>query len=242
MKRTEFIEQLRDLLREVEQEEKEEALQYYEDYLEEAGILENAEVPESFGTPQRVAQTVRNGLNGRFEQEAAFTERGFQEFEEQKNLVGSFGGIVKTENSAYQDKQKEERKRREKRMGIAGILLLLVAGMIGGPVVFSILVTLVSLLFCGVIVVGAGILVSIVTGAALLFTGAILCGVGIVKLLAAPFAGLVLMGTGFISLSLGLLGVIVGIQITVKILPKVVRKTMDICRKTFQKRRRERSA
>ena len=34
MKRTEFIEQLRDLLREVDQEEKEEALQYYEDYLE----------------------------------------------------------------------------------------------------------------------------------------------------------------------------------------------------------------
>ena len=60
MKRTEFIEQLRDLLREVDQEEKEEALQYYEDYLEEAGILENTEVPESFGTPQRVAQTVRN--------------------------------------------------------------------------------------------------------------------------------------------------------------------------------------
>lgn len=103
MKRTEFIEQLRDLLREVDQDEKEEALQYYEDYLEEAGILENAEVPETFGTPQRVAQTVRNGLNGRFEQEAKFTERGFQEFEEQKNLVDSFGGIVKSENQTYQE-------------------------------------------------------------------------------------------------------------------------------------------
>ena len=155
--------------------------------------------------------------------------------------MDSFGGVVKSENSTYQDREKESKKRRERKMGIAGILLILAAGMIGGPVVFSILATLVSLLFCGVIVVGAGIFVSIVTGAALLFAGAILCGLGIVKLLAAPFAGLVLMGTGFISLSFGLLGVIAGVQITVKILPKVVRKTIDICRKTFQKRRKERS-
>ena len=118
MKRTEFIEQLRDLLREVDQDEKEEALQYYEDYLEEAGILENAEVPETFGTPQRVAQTVRNGLNGRFEQEAKFTERGFQEFEEQKNLVDSFGGIVKSENQTYQEGKRGKWQEKDKRAGI----------------------------------------------------------------------------------------------------------------------------
>lgn len=241
MKRTEFIEQLQGLLQEVEQEEKEEALQYYEDYLEEAGILEDTEVPESFGTPQRVAQTVRDGLNGRFEQEAEFTERGFQEFEEQKNQVDSFGGVARSENQAYQDKEREERRKKERKVGLAGIFLIIVAGMIGGPVVFSVLAVIVSLLFCGIIVVGAGIFASVVAGAALLFTGIMLLGLGIVKLFVAPFAGLVLLGSGFISLSIGLLGVIVGIQIGIKILPKVVRKTVEAFRKAFQRRRKERS-
>lgn len=240
MKRTEFIEQLRELLREVEQDEKEEALQYYEDYLEEANILENMEVPESFGTPQQVAQTVRNGLSGKFEEEAEFTERGFRGFEEPKNPVDSFGGMVRSENQTYQEKGRSGWKR-EKRMGLAAILLILAAGMIGGPVVLSILAALASLIFCGVIVVGVGIFTSLAVGAALLITGAVLCGVGAVKLFAAPFAGLVLIGGGLVGLSFGLLGIIVGIQVTVKILPKVVRKTVEICKKTFQRRRKERS-
>lgn len=240
MKRTEFIEQLRELLREVEQEEKEEALQYYEDYLEEASILENMEVPESFGTPRQVAQTVRDGLSGKFEEEAEFTERGFQGFAETKNPVDSFGGVVKSENQTYQERGRENRWRKEKKMGLAAILLIFVAGIIGGPVVLSILAALASLIFCGVIVVGAGIFTSIVAGAALLIAGAIFCGVGVVKLLAAPFAGLVLIGGGLVGLSVGLLGVMIGVQITVKILPKVVRKTVEICKKVFH-RRRERS-
>lgn len=241
MKRTEFIAQLREQLREVEQEEKEEALQYYEDYLEEAGILENTEVPEAFGTPWRVAQTVRNGLSGGFE-EAEFTERGFREFEEQKNQVDSFGGIVKSGNQSYQDREQNDNRRREKGMGIAALLLIFVAGVIGGPVVFSILAVLASFLFCGVIVVAAGIITAAAGGAALLITGAILCGVGIVKLFAAPFAGIVLIGSGLVSMSIGLLGVMAGVLVAVKILPKVLRKTIDLCKKIFQKRsRRERS-
>lgn len=239
MKRTEFIEQLRELLREVEQDEKEEALQYYEDYLEEASILENMEVPESFGTPQQVAQTVRNGLSGKFEEEAEFTERGFQGFEEPKNPVDSFGGMIRSASQTYQESRRSGWKR-EKKMGFAAILLILAVGMIGGPVVLSILAAVASLIFCGVIVVGAGIFTSLAVGAALLIAGAMLCGVGVVKLLVAPFAGLVLIGGGLVSLSFGLLGIIVGIQVTIKILPKVVRKTVEICKKTFQ-RRKERS-
>lgn len=236
MKRTEFIEQLRDLLREVDQDEKEEALQYYEDYLEEAGILENTEVPETFGTPQRVAQTVRNGLNGRFEQEVEFTERGFQEFEEQKNLVDSFGGIVKSENQTYQEQERRYQQERDNKMGIAKILLILVVGMVGVPIVAPILATIAVFLLSGIIGIGALIIV----GASLLLTGGILSGLGLVKLIAAPFAGLVLIGTGFICLAFGLLGMIVGIQVTRKLLPKIIRMVSDLYKKTFQ-RKRERS-
>ena len=169
--------QLREFLREVEQEEKEEAIQYYKDYLEEAGILEEMEVPETFGTPQRIAQTVKNGLSGKFEEESEFTEKGFQEFEEPKNLVDSFAGLIKSKNQTYQEKKRRYGQRGERGMGIAAILLIIAAGMIGGPVVLSVLAALASVIFCVVIVVGVGIFTSVAVGAALLFAGAALCGV-----------------------------------------------------------------
>lgn len=245
MKRTEFIEQLNELLQSVEAEEKEEALQYYEDYLEEAGVSKEAEVPESFGTPQQVAQTVKDGLSGKFEEEAKFTERGFQGFEENRNQVDSFGGVSTSENRSYEDRREanreyEEKKRRQK-MGIGIILLIIAAGIIGGPVVISVLATVLALFFCGVIVVLIGLFTAAAVGVSLLITGAVLCGVGIVKLLAAPFAGIVLIGGGLVSMSVGLLAAIAGIHLAVKILPKVFRKSIEMCKKPFQKRREKES-
>lgn len=240
MKRTEFVKQLREFLREVEQEEKEEALQYYEDYLEEASILEDMEVPESFGTPQQVAQIVRNGLSGKFEEEAEFTERGFQGFTETKHPVDSFGGIVKSENQAYQEKEKTGWEK-EKKKGLIVILLILAAKMMGVPILLSVLIVVASLISCGITTVGLGILALFMTGVGMLVMGIFLCGIGVLKLLAVPFAGLVLIGGGLISLSFGLLSVMAGVQLTGKILPKVVKKTSEVCRRIFQRMRKERS-
>lgn len=239
MKRTEFIEQLNELLKEVEEEEKEEALEYYTDYLEEAGISDDTEMPESFGTPQRVAQTVKDGLSGKFEEKAEFTERGFQNFEEKRNQVDSFGGVVKSEDRSYQNRKEDEAQKRKNRAGLGIILLIIAAVMVGGPVALSVLASLFVLFFCGVIVVLTGVIAATAVGVSLLVTGAILCGVGIVKLLAVPFAGIVLIGGGLISMSVGLLGLIAGIQMAVKVLPKVFRKSIEMCKKLFRKKGRK---
>lgn len=240
MKKTEFIEQLNELLQEVEEEEKEEALEYYKDYLEEAGISDDTEMPESFGTPQRVAQTVKDGLSGKFEEKAEFTERGFRNFEEKRNQVDSFGGVIKSEDRAYQNKEKEyEEQKHKRRMGLGIILLIIAAVVVGGPVAISVLAVLLVLFFCGVIVTLAGVIAATTVGVSLLITGAILCGVGIVKLLAVPFAGIVLIGGGLVSMSVGLLGLIAGIQMALKVLPKVFRKSIEMCKKPFRKKRRD---
>lgn len=126
-------------------------------------------------------------------------------------------------------------------MGIGIILLIIAAGIIGGPVVISVLATVLALFFCGVIVVSIGLFTAAAVGVSLLITGAVLCGVGIVKLLAAPFAGIVLIGGGLVSMSVGLLAAIAGIHLAVKILPKVFRKSIEMCKKPFQKRREKES-
>ena len=62
MNRIEFMDQLKDLLREISAEEREEALQYYEDYFADAGEEHEAEVIRELGSPQKVAATIKADL------------------------------------------------------------------------------------------------------------------------------------------------------------------------------------
>lgn len=55
MRRAEFMKELEYLLQDIPDEEKEEALAYYRDYLEEAGDENEEQVIREFGSPERVA-------------------------------------------------------------------------------------------------------------------------------------------------------------------------------------------
>ena len=76
MSRWEFMRQLEELLFDISPSEREDALQYYNDYFNDAGRENEQEVIKALGSPEQVAKIVREGLN-----EAAgtgeFTENGF---------------------------------------------------------------------------------------------------------------------------------------------------------------------
>lgn len=62
MNRTEFMNQLEILLRDISVGEKEEALQYYNDYFDDAGAENEQNVIEALGNPARVAENIRREL------------------------------------------------------------------------------------------------------------------------------------------------------------------------------------
>lgn len=62
MNRTEFMNQLEILLRDISIGEKEEALQYYNDYFDDAGAENEQNVIEALGNPARVAENIRREL------------------------------------------------------------------------------------------------------------------------------------------------------------------------------------
>ena len=64
MNRSEFMKELEYLLQDIPDPEKEEALAYYRDYLEEAGDEHEEQVIREFGSPERVAAIIRSDLNG----------------------------------------------------------------------------------------------------------------------------------------------------------------------------------
>ena len=63
MDRAEFLNRLEAQLLDVPQAEREEALQYYEDYLNDAGDAGDFDILQELGTPEEVADSIRNGSN-----------------------------------------------------------------------------------------------------------------------------------------------------------------------------------
>lgn len=59
--------------------EREEAIQYYEDYLNDAGVENEEEVLAALGTPEELAASIREGLKEGNEQQGEFSEKGFFE-------------------------------------------------------------------------------------------------------------------------------------------------------------------
>ena len=76
MNRAEFMGRLSELLSDVAPAEREEAIQYYNDYFDDAGAENESGVIASLGTPEELARTIKAGLNDSGNV-GEFTESGF---------------------------------------------------------------------------------------------------------------------------------------------------------------------
>ena len=79
MNREEFMKELEYLLMDIPEEDKQDAVAYYRDYLEDAGDEHEQEVIQEFGSPERVAAIIRADLGGSLEGGGEFTETGYQD-------------------------------------------------------------------------------------------------------------------------------------------------------------------
>lgn len=83
MNRADFMKNLAELLVDVSPAEREEAIQYYNDYFDDAGAENEQSVIASLGTPEQLAKTIKAGLaDGGNAGE--FTEKGFSGYEQRR--------------------------------------------------------------------------------------------------------------------------------------------------------------
>lgn len=112
MSRWEFMRQLEQLLSDISPNEREEALQYYNDYFNDAGMENEQEVIKALGSPEQVAKIVKDGLSDGSGQ-GEFTENGFLNSEAKSNELikrqaadGASGiGTDSRSSSAFADKE-----------------------------------------------------------------------------------------------------------------------------------------
>ena len=98
MDRKEYLERLEQLLLVLPQEEREEALQYYTDYFDDAGAENEEKVIWELGSPEEVAAKIRAGYSGEY---AEYSEQGFADARFYRNQeisshlrLRSFPGVV----------------------------------------------------------------------------------------------------------------------------------------------------
>ncbi len=206
MTKQEFIEQLTRLLSDVPEADRQEAIQYYEEYFAEAGFAETEDVLEKVDTPEKIARSIKKGLSQ--PEDGSFDENGYHDLDRENELMrNSEVGNHRKDDGNYYKEKKGKRKFSFRNLDRSQAILLIIilcltfpfwGGILGGllgaaigivAAVFGIAVAAVavsiSLLVAGVAVIVSGILVIPVAPMAAFICvgiGCILFGIGLISL------------------------------------------------------------
>lgn len=253
MTKHDFMRELAYLLQDIENEDKDEALQYYEDYFDEAGPERESQVIEEFGSPERIAAIIRADLAGQLEKGGEFTDQGYEDARfkdplyqvatpvedtaKQEQQTGSKDGFFQRRKQEAPHRSQDTKPRtfrtnRTLKLILWGILILIAAPIllgIGGGI-FEI-----SSGIFGISVMLLVLLAFLTLGT--LLGGIILLPWGIISMFSSPLEGLGVAGAGLICLGAGALLLALSLLFYGIFLPFVIRSTANWLNRLFHKRR-----
>lgn len=218
MNRNEFMAKLEEQLADISKEEREEALQYYRDYFEDAGAEHEMDVIRELGSPEKVAATIKADLkcdigadadtdNG--EGDGEYTELGYRAVNKE---------APKTSNGLK-------------------ILLIVLIILIGAPIIIPIAFGVILAVVGIVIAVFAFFAGLVVGAAAIMFAGAAIVIVGIPMLVVALPAGLLTVGGGLLTFVVGMIATVATVKLCIVMYPAILRILVNICRWPFYRRK-----
>lgn len=257
MSRWEFMRQLEELLSDISPSEREEALQYYNDYFNDAGRENEQEVIKALGSPEQVAGIVRDGL-GENGNQGEFTENGFtsaggnsqnaiikrnagnsfnagQAESADNSHVSSAGGNAGFAGSNGQTGSGQNTEAK-KDMPAWAIVLIVIGCIFLSPVILGLAGALI-----GVIVSVFAALISVIVGigAAMLIlyivAFALVVG-GIGAIISRPIIAIGLIGGGCICAALGILFMLLLVFLAGKCIPGICQGIGYIFKKIFGKK------
>lgn len=253
MNRKQFMEQLERLLSDISEAERQEALEYYEGYFDDAGPENEGEVIRELGNPGKVAAIIKADLQENSEDYGEYTENGYQDTRVKENgempdqyteiTVRGDGQEEEPHDTGSAENRRKSRAQRgyhaEKKQNKAGVILALIVlvfaapllkGLFGG--VLGILVTLVLLPFFLTFCVGAGSVVLVIAAIACVI-------VGIPLAFSMPPAGILTVGIGCLMMALGLFLLALTVWLAGKLLPMILRKFTGFCSNIISGRKAE---
>ncbi len=232
MTRQEFMTHLEKLLWDISEGERKEALQYYNDYFDDAGEDNEETVIRTLGSPIQVARKIKAGFQ---ESAAEYSEKGYEDV----RFRDAFEVLVQEEKKNWDEIEQslyDEFVRKESK-GFNGwkLIAIILLCIIGLPLILPLGIALVATVFALLVAAGGIIFSLALTGVAIGLAGLILVGAGLAKMFLSPAVGLTVTGTGCILLAIGLLLTLFFLWCGIRIVPGFLRGTVNLIRKLLRK-------
>lgn len=213
MTKSEFLNQLASQLSDISPEEREEALSYYREYIEDAGLENEEALLQELGSPAKVAADIKKDIY----------QRTSYSSDIQPNAVIRHGETYTDNNNTHQEHTKNSNN--------TNLILILILAVLLSPFWVPLVITVASLIFSvlvTILAIGFGIGVS---GIALLIVGIVLFALGIYNLFLSPFIGILLIGISMLIFSLGILFTLFTGWICLKVFPWIIKQLSTLWHK-----------
>ncbi len=260
MNRQEFMDQLAYLLGDLQSEDREEAIQYYNDYFDDAGEENEQEVISELGSPEKVAAMIRQDMLGADPLAGEFTEAGYsdQRFRDYREVVPAGGQTYSGNQSSYDGARTSgsasydggnaygggdpytadgRQPKRKKEMNTATKAVIAACIILGALVLLPAAGGIAGGIV-GVLAAIAAALISVAAaGIALIVSGVVGFFTGIAGILSKGIGtGLFYMGGSLIAIACGILLTMFGVWLLSKIVPGIIRGIVNLVKRLFSKK------
>lgn len=242
MNRIEFMTELAALLQNIPEEEKIEAMQFYNDYFDDAGEENEYHVIAELGSPAKVAATIKEELKNPDTDAGEYTETGYSDsrFEEKDPPARrEYHYKEEKEGQSYQyqgDAAYQSQKKPLRTSRALKIILIIAIALVAAPVVLPVVFGIVAAIL-GCIIALFGVFVAfVVVAVAVVIVGIWLIGAGIIALVPQFPVGLALLGAGLIVTVLGVIATVAGVKLCIVVIPGIFRGIVNIFRKLVQRK------
>lgn len=226
MNKAMFMARLNELLADITETEREEALSYYEEYFEDAGIENEASVIESLGSPEKVAATIKAGLTENAAEDGEFSETGYSNgYSESKDEVAA--RTLSSEERGFIKRNG---------IGTGGWIIILILCIFALPILGPVLIGIASAVFGILIAIAAVFCAVLIAGVAMVIAAVAILVAGVAAFFATPIVGIALAGAALLVGGLGILVTILGIWIITKVVPPLFRGFVGLIRKPFARK------
>lgn len=253
MNRIEFMTELAALLQDVPEEERRDAMQFYNDYFDDAGEDKEDEVIAELESPGKVAEKIKADLWGQ-QEEKVYTETGCEDGgREDRHMPvsgsqGSGGYTYQGSNGtgtwsdgkgAYQYGNDKEAAKEQKPWSnnVLKVLLIIAIVIFGAPIIIPCALAIVGVVLAGIAALFAFFFAIVICFIVIAVVGAVLVGAGILTLIPEIAVGLALIGTGLLLGVIGVIGTVAGVKLCIVVFPWICRGIVWIFRRPFQGRK-----
>lgn len=231
LNKSEFLSKLERLLWNIPKEEREEAIQYYEEYFNDAGVEKEAELIAELESPEKVAKSIRDGfLNGTIDS-MEYTERGVHNGNTRNNNMLSSERGTEQSNSYTYGGATAGQATDKKAFETWQIVLIVAAVVLLSPVWLTILAGVGGAIL-GVIGAILGILIAAIACIPAFAIAGVLCvGIGISQMAISPALGFIVLGIGLLFLGGMCICLLVTVLLIGKAIPGIVKGIKHLCTK-----------